>query len=101
MAKKYQDRGLRGKRPNQYRDNPTPTMNREVYANSYTLYTGDWFESGTRFAYSLHETEQSAQKHKPHSWWSADRRAKPVFVSKKTLEAIALERRGLFVSEEN
>ena len=102
METKYKDTGLRGKRPYQYKENKTPSLNREVYVNTYTLYTDDWFESGTRFAYSLHKTHESALKYKSFSWWSANyRRGEPVYVSKKTLEAICKERRGLFVSMED
>lgn len=94
-----------GKRPYQYRIEKTRSFNKEVYVNTYTLYTDDWFESGSRFAYSLHTTEKSALKYESFSWWCPNGKPKTAFVSQKTLEAVTKEPKthrgeGLFVSME-
>jgi len=104
--RKNKDTGIRGKLPYLYRESPSAGMNREAYKKEYTLYTDDWFESGTRFAYSLHLTQESARKYKSFSWWVSDNDAERVFVSKKTLEAISKENhgsrgKGVFVSLED
>ena len=98
---KRQNEYLLGKRPYQYRYEKTSHLNKEVFLNTYTLHTDDWFESGTRFAYSFHKNLDSALKYKGFSWWVCDNHGKIVFVSNNTLEAIIKEKKGLFVSMED
>jgi ribosomal protein L19E len=104
--KKNKDIGIRGLRPYLYRENSSPRMNKEVYKKEYTLYTGDWFESGTRFAYLLHAAEESARKFRYMNCWVPSSGITRVYVSKKTLEAITKARegvrgvRGVFISME-
>ena len=90
-----------GKRPYLYSEDETRGMNKEVYANRYTLHTGDWFEDGTEEAYSLHRTEGVAMRFREAGWWLPTSRANKVFVSKQTLEKITKQRRGVFVSLED
>ncbi len=87
-----------GKRPYLYSNEETRGMNQQVYANTYTLHTGDWFEDGTEWAYSLHRTEEVARRFKEASWWAPTRRAREVFVSRQTLERITKPRGGVFVA---
>jgi hypothetical protein len=100
------DTGVRGLRPWLYRESPSAGMNREAYKKEYTLYTDDWFESGTRFSYSLHATEESARKFEFGCCWYSGNKIARVYVSPKTLEIIAKQRdgrrggRGVFVSLE-
>lgn len=103
-AKKYEQR-LFGIKPYQYRRTKTASFNKEVFVNTYTLYTDDWFESGTNFAYSLHKTLEAAENYKSMNCWVPDFGSGEVaYVSKKTLEAICKEKthrgQGLFVSME-
>ena len=105
MTTKYQS-GLMGIKPYQYRKTKTPSFNQEVFVNTYTLYTDDWFESGTNFAYSLHKTQEAADNYESMNCWAPDFGCGKVgYVSKKTLEAICREPKtkrgkGLFVSME-
>ena len=91
---------LMGEKPYQYSDIPTRTLNQQVYANHYTLVTGDWFEVGG--AYSLHITEKRARSYKTSNWWQPTERAKEVYVSESTLEKIAKTKiKSIFRSWEN
>ena len=104
---KGKDTGVRGLRPWLYRETPTPNMNQGVYKKEYVLHTSDWFESGTRFAYSLHEKEESAKKFEFMDCWVPHFEINRVFVSGKTLEKITKSRdgrrgvKGIFVSMED
>jgi len=82
---------INGTKPYQYSSEKFREFNRRAYANTYTLATGDSFDIG--YAYSLHGTETKAKirSYFQGGSWRADRRAIPVFVSKKTLEAITEE----------
>lgn len=107
MTKEKYRKGFQGICPYFYKKTRTSSLNREAFVNTYTLYTDDWFESGTRFAYSLHKTSEDARKYESHRWWAPNYiKGELVYVSKKTLEAITKEPRtkrgkGLFVSMED
>jgi hypothetical protein len=105
--KNNKDTGVRGKTPYLYRKTPSASMNKEAYQKEYTLYTDDWFESGSRFAYSLHATQESAKKFRYFNWWAPSIGIERVYVSKTTLEKITKAQdgrnggRGAFVSLED
>ena len=91
---------INGESPFQYSNEHFDKLNRKVYANEYTLITGDSFEMGG--AYSLHRTEDEAKRYFARDWWHKVRKAIPVFVSDTTLEAIAKrEDKCIFKSWEN
>lgn len=105
--RKNKDTGVRGKSPFLYSENPSSNMNKEVYKKEYTLYTDDWFESGSRFAYSLHSTKESARNFEYMDCWSPGFEIDRVYVSKRTLDRIIKSRdgrrgvRGAFISLED
>jgi len=104
--RKHKDTGIRGLRPYLYRENPSASMNREAWKKEYSLQTEDWFECG-KPAYSLHPTEQSAEKFEYFGWWAPGMEIRRVYVSPKILETITKQRdgrrggRGVFVSLED
>lgn len=80
-----------------YSEEPTRTLNQEVYLNRYTLVTPDTFDSDYgNPAQSLHLKEKDARKFNPFSWWCCTTRALEVFVSQSSLEKLVKNKGRIF-----
>jgi len=89
---------MEGQRPYQYNSETTRAARNPAFLATYVLCTGDWFESGTQFAYSLHRTGGFARTYRPFSSWAKEG-IRRVFVNNRVAQELK-QRRELFVSEE-